>query len=56
MPDRRSTELRQQHSFLIFSKAFIALQVLICHKFHDFIVFCVFDGFLKKNTVTFILA
>ena len=48
MPDRRSTELRQQHSFLIFSKAFIALQVFIYHKFHDFIVFCVFDGFLKK--------
>ena len=51
-------ELRQEYSFLLFSKAFMALQGFIYHKFNDFIFFCVFDGFLKKKktTVTFIVA
>ena len=54
---RRQYELRQEYSFLLFSKVFIALQVFIYHKFRDFIFFGVFDGFLKIILhVTFILA
>ena len=44
-------ELRQEYSFLWFSKAFIALQAFIYHKFHQVIFFCVFDGFLKKEVL-----
>ena len=49
-------ELRQEYSFLLFSKAFLALQGFLFHKFNDFIFFCVFDGFLKKKYGYFYLS
>ena len=55
MPDRHSTNFRLEHSFLLFSKAFIALYVFIYHQCNDFIFFYVFDSFLE-NTEIFILA
>ena len=53
MPDRHSTNFRLEHSFLLFSKAFIALSVFKYHQCNDFIFFYVFDGFLE-NTEIFI--
>ena len=53
--NRRRTNFSQEYSFLLFSKAFIALYVFINHQCNDFVFFYVFDGFLD-NSDTFILA
>ena len=44
-------ELRQEYSFLWFSKAFIALQAFVYHKFHQVIFFCVLTVSLKNNSM-----
>ena len=53
--NRRRTNFSQEYSFLLFSKAFIALYVFINHQCNDFVFFYVFDGFLDDSD-TFILA